>query len=89
VADAGSIGIPASQYGIGASFRVFTLLKYFYRIKKSMEHVLDSYRLNYSKYYNYPSCDRYFILKVRVEPTRPQLGQNCLLLHSDIVLPRK
>jgi hypothetical protein len=43
-------------------FRVFILLKYFYRIKKSMEHVLDSYRLNYSKYYNYPSCDRYPIL---------------------------
>ena len=28
-----------------------------YRIKKSMEHKLEKYKLSYSKYYNYPSCD--------------------------------
>ena len=28
-----------------------------YRIKKSMEHKLEKYKLSYSKYYNYPSRD--------------------------------
>jgi hypothetical protein len=44
-----------------------------------MEHVLDGYRLNYSKYYNYPSCDRY-VLRVTVKPTTRTLFSFLLLL---------